>query len=76
LICLQVRIGGKGSVRRTKKIVHKSAGADEKKLQESLKRLQINPATGFEEVWFYKNDGTVIKFTNPKGFEIFIIFSF
>uniref|UniRef100_A0ABI7WLQ7 Transcription factor BTF3 n=1 Tax=Felis catus TaxID=9685 RepID=A0ABI7WLQ7_FELCA len=51
----QVRIGGKGSARRKKKVVHRTATADDKKLQ-----------TGIEEVNMIKDDGTVIHFNNPK----------
>ena len=34
-----VRIGGKGIVRRKKKVVHRTATTDDKKLQSSLKKL-------------------------------------
>ncbi|KAG7273734.1 hypothetical protein CRUP_001814 [Coryphaenoides rupestris] len=55
----QVRIGGKGSARRKKKVVHRTATADDKKLQFSLKKLGVNNISGIEE-------GTVIHFNNPK----------
>uniref|UniRef100_A0A2K6TEC1 Transcription factor BTF3 n=1 Tax=Saimiri boliviensis boliviensis TaxID=39432 RepID=A0A2K6TEC1_SAIBB len=51
----QVRIGGKGTARRKKKVVHRTATADNKKLQ-----------TGIEEVNTMKDDGTVIHFNNLK----------
>ena len=35
----QVRIGGKGTARRKKKVIHKTATTDDKKLQSSLKKL-------------------------------------
>ena len=35
----QVRIGGKGTARRKKKFVHRTATTDDKKLQSSLKKL-------------------------------------
>ena len=35
----QVRIGGKGTARRKKKVVHRTATTDDKKLQSSLKKL-------------------------------------
>ena len=47
---LQVRTGGKGSVRRKKKAVHKTAGTDDKRLQNTLKRLGINSIPAIEEV--------------------------
>ncbi|CAL8345607.1 unnamed protein product [Lota lota] len=62
----QVRIGGKGSVRRKKKVVHRTASADDKKLQFSLKKLGVNNISGIEEVNMFTNQGTVIHFNNPK----------
>ncbi len=46
----QAAIGGKGSVRRKKKAVHKAAAADDKKLQATLKRLGVNNLPSIEEV--------------------------
>lgn len=37
----QVRIGGKGTARRKKKVVHRTANTDDKKLQSSLKKLSV-----------------------------------
>lgn len=62
----QVRIGGKGSARRKKKIIHRTATTDDKKLQSSLKKLAINNIPGIEEVNMIKDDGSVIHFNNPK----------
>ncbi|KAF6031909.1 bic [Bugula neritina] len=62
----QVRTGGKGSVRRKKKVIHRTAATDDKKLQTSLKKLGVNNIPGIEEVNMIKEDGTVIHFTNPK----------
>lgn len=62
----QVRIGGKGSARRKKKVVHRSSATDDKKLQNSLKKLTVNNISGIEEVNMIKDDGTVIHFNNPK----------
>ncbi len=44
------RIGGKGTVRRKKKTVHKAASMDDKRLQSTLKRLGVNNIPGIEEV--------------------------
>lgn len=63
----QVRIGGKGTPRRKKKIVHSTPATDDKKLQSSLKKLAVNTIPGIEEVNIIKNDGTVIHFNNPKA---------
>ncbi|PFX25376.1 Transcription factor BTF3-like 4 [Stylophora pistillata] len=61
-----VQIGGKGTPRRKKKIVRRTAGADDKKLQNNLKKLSVNTIPGIEEVNMIKDDGMVIHFTNPK----------
>jgi len=66
LLQAQVRTGGKGSVRRKKKVVHRTATTDDKKLQSSLKKLSVNNIPGIEEVNMIKDDGTVIHFNNPK----------
>ncbi|XP_036113824.1 transcription factor BTF3-like [Molossus molossus] len=60
----QVCIGGKGTARR-KKVVHRTATADDK-LQFSLKKLGVNNISGIEEVNMFTNQGTVIHFNNPK----------
>jgi len=62
-----VRIGGKGTPRRKVKKAHKSSGADDKKLQSSLKKLGVQPIPSIEEVNMFKEDGQVIHFTAPKG---------
>lgn len=61
-----VRVGGKGSVRRKKKAVHKAAPTDDKRLQTTLKRLQLSQLPGIEEVNIFKDNGSVINFENPK----------
>lgn len=63
----QVRTGGKGSVRRKKKAIHKTTTTDDKRLQNTLKRLGVNNIPAIEEVNLFKDNGTVIHFTNPKG---------
>merc|ERR1712100_792521 len=62
----QVRTGGKGSVRRKKKAVHKTTTTDDKRLQNTLKRLSVNNIPAIEEVNLFKDNGTVIHFSNPK----------
>merc|ERR1711871_933908 len=61
-----VRIGGKGSVRRKKKVVHKTTTTDDKRLQNPLKRLGINSIPAIEEVNLFMDSGEVVHFTNPK----------
>ncbi|KAK7462859.1 Nascent polypeptide-associated complex subunit beta [Stygiomarasmius scandens] len=61
------RIGGKGTVRR--KVVRKtnaSAAQDDKKLQGALKKLNVQPISGVEEVNMFREDGNVLHFTAPK----------
>ncbi|MBN3313229.1 ZFYV9 protein, partial [Atractosteus spatula] len=58
--------GLQGTARRKKKVVHRTATADDKKLQSSLKKLAVNNIAGIEEVNMIKDDGTVIHFNNPK----------
>eukprot|EP00882_Tetradesmus_deserticola_P000323 GHRQ01000357.1.p1 GENE.GHRQ01000357.1~~GHRQ01000357.1.p1 ORF type:complete len:163 (+),score=65.37 GHRQ01000357.1:134-622(+) len=60
-----VRTGGKGTVRRKKKAVHKTTSTDDKRLQSTLKRLGVNTIPGIEEVNIVKEDG-IIHFVNPK----------
>uniref|UniRef100_A0A8C6QAX3 Transcription factor BTF3 n=1 Tax=Nannospalax galili TaxID=1026970 RepID=A0A8C6QAX3_NANGA len=61
----QVRIGGKGTAHR-KKVVHRTATADDKKLQFSLKKLGVNIISGIEEVTMFTNQGKLIHFNNPE----------
>ncbi|KAL8292399.1 hypothetical protein RQP46_001011 [Phenoliferia psychrophenolica] len=61
------RIGGKGTPRR-KVVVKPRAGAqgDDKKLQGALKKLNVQPMAGVEEVNMFQDDGNVVHFTAPK----------
>merc|ERR1712205_268700 len=61
-----VRIGGKGTVRRKKKVVYKTTTTDDKRLQNTLKRLGINAIPAIEEVNLFMDSGEVIHFNNPK----------
>lgn len=61
-------VGGKGTVRR--KIVRKtkpSTAQDDKKLQGALKKLNVQPIPGVEEVNMFREDGNVLHFSTPKG---------
>ncbi|XP_064432711.1 transcription factor BTF3-like [Mirounga angustirostris] len=62
----QVHTGGKGTACRKKKVVHRTATADDKKLQFSLKKLGVNDICGTEEVNRFTNQGPVIHLNNPK----------
>lgn len=51
---------------RKKKAVHKTTTTDDKRLQNTLKRLGVNTIPGIEEGNIFK-DENVIHFANPKG---------
>merc|ERR1712164_76660 len=58
---------GKGQVRRKKKVVHKNVNAaDDKRLQNTLKKLGINTIPAIEEVNLFMESGEVIHFNQPK----------
>eukprot|EP01024_Parvocaulis_polyphysoides_P026130 TRINITY_DN2383_c1_g2_i1.p2 TRINITY_DN2383_c1_g2~~TRINITY_DN2383_c1_g2_i1.p2 ORF type:complete len:173 (-),score=43.44 TRINITY_DN2383_c1_g2_i1:176-634(-) len=59
------QMGGKGTMRRKKKAVHKTNMNDDKRLQATLKRLGVSNIPGIEEVNIIKDD-EVISFSNPK----------
>jgi nascent polypeptide-associated complex subunit beta len=60
------RTGGKGSIRRKKKTVHKTTTSDDKKLGTTLKKLGVTNIPAIEEVNLFKDNGEVIHFVNPK----------
>ncbi|CAK7233235.1 Nascent polypeptide-associated complex subunit beta [Sporothrix curviconia] len=60
------RIGGKGTPRRKVKRAPPRSAADDKKLQASLKKINVQPITQIEEVNMFKSDGNVIHFAAPK----------
>merc|ERR1712224_1021667 len=62
----KARTGGKGTVRRKTKRKTHSSSSDDKRLQNTLKRLGVNNIPAIEEVNLFKDNGTVIHFSNPK----------
>jgi len=59
--------GGKGTVRRKKKVASRSASAQsDAKLGTTLKKLGATSIPGIEEVNLFKEDGKVIHFVSPK----------
>mmetsp|Transcript_6917 Transcript_6917/g.22260 ORF Transcript_6917/g.22260 Transcript_6917/m.22260 type:complete len:152 (-) Transcript_6917:144-599(-) len=56
------RVGGKGGIRRKKKVTHKSAAQDDKKLQSSLRRMGVNPVNAVSEVLMLMEDDTAMVF--------------
>lgn len=62
-----MRTGGRGSVRRKKRVTKVAANNEDKKVQSTLKRLGVQPIPGIEEVNLFMEDGsTVVNFKNPK----------
>jgi len=61
-----VRTAGPGSVRRKRKGVHHNTGADDQKLQASIKKLGVSSIGDIEDVNLIMDDGTVIHFSHPK----------
>lgn len=60
-----VRTGGKGSVRRKSKKARTALPVDDKRLQSTLKKLQLNQLPGIEEVNIVR-DNNFISFKSPK----------
>lgn len=46
--------------------IQETAGTLNKKLQSTLKKLEINNIPGIIDVNIIKNDGSALHFTNPK----------
>ncbi|KAH8838242.1 Nascent polypeptide-associated complex subunit beta [Pyricularia oryzae] len=57
---------GKGTPRRKMKRAPARSGGDDKKLQQTLKKLNVQPIQAIEEVNMFKSDGNVIHFAAPK----------
>merc|ERR1712071_148240 len=58
--------GGKGTVRRKHKAVRKNATHDDKRLKNTLNKLNVRDIPAIEEVNLFKDDGHVVHFSNPK----------
>ena len=60
-----------------RKIVRKtkpSTAQDDKKLQGALKKLNVQPIQGVEEVNMFREDGNVLHFSTPKGTSRVLVF--
>lgn len=60
------RTGGKGSVRRKNKVVHKTQITDDNKLKSISKKFGCQPLQGIEEVNMFKDDNTIVHFQRPE----------
>ena len=65
----QARNSGKGAPRRKLKKTSKAVN-DDKKALVALKKINVRPLTGFDEVNFFGDDESVLHFPNPKGQKI------
>lgn len=63
---LQAQVRTDGPRRKTKKPI-KPVGGDDKKLQASLKKLNVQSIAGVEEINMFQDDGNVLHFKAPKG---------
>lgn len=70
----QVRIGGKGTPRRKKKVVHSTPATDDKKLQSSLKKLSVNTIPGIEEVIHFIFVKSRLRFTRTSICCVWMVF--
>ena len=61
-----VQVGGKGTQRRTKKVVHKQEVAEDKKLKSTIKKFGMQSLQDIEEVNMFKDDNTVIHLKKPQ----------
>lgn len=66
------QIGGKGTQRRKKKVVHKTVIQDDKKFRSTIKKFGMQPLPDIDEVNMFKDDYTVIHFKKPES--IFVLF--
>merc|ERR1711959_532342 len=57
---------GEGSMRRKKKVQHKTNVVDDKKLNAVMRRMNMTQIPGIEEINIIKDDNTVIHFTKPQ----------
>jgi nascent polypeptide-associated complex subunit beta len=64
---LQAQVLAASGPRRKVKKAHKTVGGDDKKLQASLKKLNVQNVPGIEEINMFQDDGNVIHFKAPKG---------
>ncbi|KRX10740.1 hypothetical protein PPERSA_12361 [Pseudocohnilembus persalinus] len=52
-------------MRRKKKTVSQTSTQDDAKLKSALKKLQVQPFPGVDEVNFFKDDNTILHFAKP-----------
>merc|ERR1719284_1506779 len=60
------QIGGKGTQRRTKKVVHHQEVNEDKKLKSTIKKFGMQQLQDIEEVNMFKDDNTVVHLKRPQ----------
>merc|ERR1719450_1157946 len=62
----KTQVGGKGTQRRTKKVVHHQEVNEDKKLKSTIKKFGMQQLQDIDEVNMFKDDHTVIHFRKPQ----------
>ena len=62
------RLGGKGSMKRKLKVVHKGGVKDDKKTKDLIKKLGAQPLPEISEINLFTEDNKVIQFKNAEVF--------
>ena len=62
----KTQVGGKGTQRRTKKVVHHTEVAEDKKLKSTIKKFGMQSLQDIDEVNMFKDDNTVIHLKRPQ----------
>jgi nascent polypeptide-associated complex subunit beta len=60
------QLGGKGTQRRTKKVVHHQEVNEDKKLKSTIKKFGMQSLQDIDEVNMFKDDNTVIHLKRPQ----------
>jgi nascent polypeptide-associated complex subunit beta len=60
-----VKLGGKGTQRKTKFVVHRSNAVQDKKISSIIKKTQARKIPDIQEINIFKDDNSVIHFKKP-----------
>ena len=63
-----LKLGGKGTMKRKHKVVHKAGGSDDKKTKDLIKKLGAQPLPEISEINLFTDDNKVIQFKNAEVF--------
>merc|ERR1719243_204332 len=63
----KTQVGGKGTQRRTKKVVHHQEVNEDKKLKSTIKKFGMQSLQDIDEVNMFKDDNTVIHLKRPQS---------